>query len=52
MKYLEGIKAFIEEIGYPGVTALQPLAQWSEPTAFRVYLEGRDEPKSIVVKSI
>ena len=52
MKYLEEIKAFIGEIGYPGVTALQPLAQWSVPTAFRVYLEGRDEPKTIIVKHI
>jgi hypothetical protein len=52
---LESIHTFLEEIGITGnLKGLQPLAQWQTqtPTAFKVFLDGRDCPGSLVVKHV
>ncbi len=53
MNLPEGLGSFLEEIGVSGsITGLQPLAQWQNPTAFRIFLDGPDTPGSLIVKHI
>jgi len=54
MYLLDEISSFLrEDLGlHQGLSGLQPLAQWVQPTAFRVFLESDSALRSLIVKHI